>query len=119
MLVEFLAHLVALDLPWIANLILANLHWLFAFVAAVYIFYDGKRVVAPFILTVGLTWTITDFSTMSGWVWAVPTFLAFYYISRIALIIYCSEINKLKNILPVVFVVHFLAIYIIFNLFIN
>ncbi len=118
MLVEFLAHLVEFDFIWIVGLIMGNLHWLFAFAAAAYIFFDCKRLVMPFILVVGICWTAGDFSAASGWTWTVPVFLGIFYISRIAVLTFCVEIKSLKNILPVVNIVHFFTVYIIFNLFI-
>lgn len=119
MMLEFISHLVQGDLVWILGLIFSNLHWLFAFAAAVYFFYDRKKLVAPFLLTVALTWVISDFSAVTGWIWAVPAFLSIFYISRMALIVFCSDMDRLRNILPVVFVVHFLVIFAIFNLFLR
>ena len=119
MLVEFLARLVEFDLVWIVELVFGNLHWLFALFATIFIFYDGKKPILPFVLLMGVLWAALDLSTVTGWVWAVPMFLAIHYMSRIAIVIFASEIEGLKNKLPVVFVIHFFTIYIIFNLFLR
>jgi hypothetical protein len=119
MLLEFISHAVALDLGWIVGFIASNLHWLFALVATTFIFYDGKKVLMPFILTVGMLWASADFALVSGWVWAVPAFLFIHYITRFAVMTFCSEVDRLKNILPVVFIIQFFAVYIIFNLFLK
>jgi len=119
MLVEFLARVLEFDLVWIVGLIFGNLHWLFAIGAVIYFFYGGKKPVLPFILLMGVVWAAIDLSTITGWVWAVPMFLAIHYITRIAIVIFASEIEGLKNKLPVVFVIHFFTIYIIFNLFLR
>jgi hypothetical protein len=117
MLLEFLARLMSFDIIWIVTFVMGNLHWLFAIGATVYIFYDKKRFLLPFIFTVGLMWAALDFSNVSGWTFTVSVFLAVYYISRIALIVFASEIKGLKDMLPVVFTLHFLTIFAIFNIF--
>ena len=118
MLLEFLSHLLSFDLSWIALLVLNNLHWVFALAAAAYIFFDYKKMLVPFILVVGMCWAAVDFSSVTGWAWTLPVFLGIFYISRIAVLIFCQEIKSLKNILPVVNIVHFFTVYILFNLFI-
>jgi len=117
MLMEFLAHLVSFDLVWIVSFILGNLHWFFLLFAPAFIFYNEKRVIMPFLLVVFLSWAMVDFTLVSGWVFAVPAFLSIFYISRMTLIVFCSDMDRLKNILPVVFVAHFLVLFAIFNLF--
>jgi hypothetical protein len=117
MFVEFLSHFASLDIAWLASLIFSNLHWLFAFFATTFFFYDGKKLLAPFLLIIFVVWASVDFSTITGWAWTVPTFLFIFYITRMAIMIFCSEVGSLKNYLPVIFVAQFLVVFAIFNLF--
>jgi len=119
MFLEFLSHLVSFDFFWVVEFTLANLHWLFALFIPVYFFYDGKKTIAPFLIIVFMLWSFLDFSAISGWVFAVPGFLALYYISRVVLMIFANDMDSLKDKLPAIFVVHFLIIFAIFNLFLK
>ena len=52
MLVEFLVHLFTLDIVWIVNLVLTNLHFLFVFFAISYFFFDGKNHILAMLLLI-------------------------------------------------------------------
>ncbi len=68
MLIETLSHLVAFDLGWIAALILANLHWVFAFAAFTFIAERGHCPVWNFLCLVGLLYAFGDFLGLTGWI---------------------------------------------------
>ena len=60
MFLEFLNHALALDLQWIAGLVLNNLHWVFLLAAFVYIEHSGKKWLRKFILLVGALYLVLD-----------------------------------------------------------
>ena len=109
----------ALDFAWIAGLILSNLHWVFALFAAGFLFYDGKKAIMPFLTIVFLLWAFFDFSAVTGWAFAVAGFIALHYISRVAIMTFCEDVEKLRDILPVIFVLQFLTVFVIFNIFLK
>jgi hypothetical protein len=60
MFLEFLNHVLSLDLEWVIGLVLNNLHWVFLLATYVFITHDGKKWLWKFILLVGSVWVILD-----------------------------------------------------------
>lgn len=63
---EFAVHLLALDLPWLVQLVTGNLFFLFAFACVAYFLYE-KRTLFYFFVVVGLVWITGDFASVLGW----------------------------------------------------
>lgn len=70
MLLEFLSHAAALDLAWIASLILGNLHWVFAIMAFTIIAEGSKRSVWHFLVLMGFLYAFLDVMELGGWILA-------------------------------------------------
>ena len=116
MFVEALAHLFALDLGWFVSLIIGNLLLLFAFIATMYIFLEGKKVIAGVIFLTLVLWIIADIQFVTGWLVFVGGFLSIYYITKLALLIFVED-TKLKKWLIPVSTAHAYLIIIIYNYF--
>lgn len=68
MLLEFLTHAMAFDLAWIVQLVMGNLHWLFALMAFVFIAEKGHRPVWHFLVLIGFLYAFLDVMEMGGWI---------------------------------------------------
>jgi len=119
MFFEFLQAVVTLDLNWLAWLFFANFHYLFAFIAVLFIFFDGKTktIITGFVLFCGLSWAMVDFNMVSGWVLFVGTFLAINYIAKLAILTFAEADAGLSKHLLVINMVSFFAMWSIYNLF--
>ncbi len=121
MFFEFVQAVLTLNVNWLAWLISANWHYFFAFAACCFFFWNGnvkKAIVAFFLLSI-VVWAAADFSTVSGWMWAVGGFFAIYYISKIAVMVFAESVPQLKRYLVVVSVVQFWVLFIIYNMFLR
>ena len=58
------------DFPWIAGLVLSNLHWVFALAAFVVISHNGKRSIWQFLIIVAMLYAIVDIGHIGGWIFA-------------------------------------------------
>lgn len=76
MLLEFLSHAMSFDLPWIASLIMGNLHWLFALGAFVVIAEKGKKPVWHFLVLIGFLYAFLDVMELGGWIMVPMIILA-------------------------------------------
>ena len=100
MLFEFLSHLISLDFGWIVNLLLTNLHWVFATVVLSYFFAEGKKVLALFFIFVFWVWAFFDFVPIIGIGVIGGAFLGWYYVYRMSTVIFMESDKKLsKNLL--------------------
>jgi hypothetical protein len=86
--------------------------------AIAYIYWTGKKALGGFLIIVFCLWVLSDFVSVTGWVWAVGAFLMVLYVSRVALLIFVSEIKWLEPHLPKIYCVQFLVLLVIFNIFI-
>jgi len=116
MFLEFLGHLLSLDLVWVIQLIFLNLHWAFLFILIVFIFYEKENKLLYFILLVLCMWASIEFTAQIGFVWATTLFLAAFIITRMFVIIFAASYPSLEKKLPLVFTVHFWALLIVMNL---
>lgn len=97
MFVEFLSHVVSLDLVWVMQFILGNLHWLFAFFAISLIFFNGKKIKRRFIILVLVPWIWFDLTHAMGLVFLTGIFLVMYYVGEIALMKFAEDSPQLEN----------------------
>jgi len=120
MFFEFVHAVLTLDLNWLAWLLFANLHYLFAFAALIFILFNGKTksVLPGFIFFFLLCWAFTDFTDVSGWVFFVGGFLGLNYIAKIGSLTFAASDPKLeKYMLAVNFVITY-SLWAAYNLFI-
>ena len=119
MMAQFLQHLLSLGIAWLLNLVLANLFWVFAFFATAYLVLEGKRTLYGFVALCGLIFVAIDFEAGSGLVIFGAGFLAFNYVTKIALLAFVENIPRFSKRLPLFEELHFLATLIIFNFFLR
>ena len=101
MLVEFLVHLFTLDIVWIVNLVLTNLHFLFVFFAISYFFFDGKNHILAMLLLILDVWLVADMEKVTGLVVFAGGFLTFLYITKLAIVVFAEDSKTLqKYIIP-------------------
>lgn len=117
MLVEFLSHLLALDIAWIVALIVDNLFFLFAFSALMYYFMNGKRMFVGFLVITLLMWVWLDMEHAASMVLFAGGFLSLYYLTKVAVIAAAENSKALKNKLIIVGEIQAVALIIIYNLF--
>ncbi|MDO8427700.1 MAG: hypothetical protein Q7S92_00635 [Candidatus Diapherotrites archaeon] len=108
-LAEALYAVLTLDLSWWFSIIINNLPWLFVFFAAAYIFYDGKQTLRAMVFTVMYIWATTSFFPSLGIMYLIPSWFAFVYVSRVAGLTFALSVPRLKNRLPLIYVVLFYA----------
>ncbi len=121
MFFEFVQAVLTFDLNWLATLLFSNFHYLFAFVAACFFFWNGnvkKTIVAFFLLSI-VIWAAGDFSTVSGWMWAVGGFFSIYYISKVAVMAFAETVPQLRRHLVFVSAAQFWILFIIYNMFLR
>lgn len=97
MFVEFMYHLLSLDLNWIIQFILLNLHWLFAFAAVMYFFTDGKKVISGIIVVVFVLWAMMDGARLMGWVFITGMFLLIFYVVKFFILKVAEETPQLQK----------------------
>ncbi len=117
MIFEAIAATLSLDAGWWIHVILANLFWVVGFAVAAYYFFGNKRTFSGFILIVFMMWVFLDFTHYSGWYFNVATFLALYYISRLALLGFIENIPSMQKNLAFILSMQFIVLYIIYNIF--
>jgi len=115
MFVEIMQHLVLLDVIWFANLFLNNLHWVFAFFALGFIFFNGKTPWKKFVViaTVPLIWE--DFTALTGIILFATEFLAIYYVVQIATMRFAEDYPQISNKLHWVEEFFTMALVVLFN----
>ena len=99
---EFISHVLNLDLAWLLNLVLANLHYLFMFALLMYVFLDGKRLVYGFVLVILYVFAFTDFLGILGMVFFSANLLMLYYIGKLSVLKAAEETPALKKNLIVI-----------------
>lgn len=94
MIVEFLYHLVQADFAWVIGFVLGNLHWIFAFFAVSYIFFEGKHTLRRFFILFLVPWIWFDFTGLAGFVYLTGAFLTMYYIGEVAIMKFAEDVPK-------------------------
>lgn len=116
MLIEFFYHLLALDIPWFFDLLFSNLHYLFIFVAIMFIFGSGKKVFAGTVALTLLFWVFTDVSNIFQWISFAGEFLFIYYAVKICVLAFAEDDPKLSSKLILVNEIGAYSVWIIYNL---
>jgi len=119
MFFEFLNAVITLDVNWVVGLFFSNLHYLFVFFAICFFFWNqsAKKAIVAFFLLCVVAWAWVDFELLSGWGLFLASFLSIYYISKIVVNIFAEDIPSLKNRMVLVNEVHFIALFVFFNIF--
>lgn len=97
MLIEFLYHLVTLDFAWLMQLVLGNLHFLFIFVAIIFLFTNGKKVLVGAIALVLMLWILNDVGNIFKWATFVGGFLSIHYMIKIAVLAFAEDDEKMGS----------------------
>ncbi len=119
MLFEFFSHLISLDFAWIISLIGSNLHWLFAITALIFFFFNGKKIILGVIAFFLLGWAWGDFELISGMIVFGAGFLVIYYLTKLIVLIFAENQPELKNKLIWISEIQFLAVFILYNIFLR
>ena len=106
-LAEALYAVLTLNLSWWFSLIMSNLHWVFVFFVAAYLFYDGKQTLRAMCFTIMYIWATVSFFPSLGIMYLIPSWFAFVYVSRVAGLTFALTMPSLKNRLPLIYVVLF------------
>lgn len=82
---NFLAHLLALDIAWFWALLNHNWFFLFAF-AALAFYYAPKRWLSFFVVFTLTLWAWLDLITITGWAFLVAGFMCINYLMKVVLV---------------------------------
>jgi len=116
-LFEFFAHLFALDFAWIIDLIFANLFFVFAIAALIYIFWEGSHFIQVFANFFVLFWTWEVIGITAGLAIFGATFLLLNYMRAITALKIAEETPALKDKLVIVSSITFYALLIMYKVF--
>lgn len=116
MFLEFLSHVLQLDFAWILKFVLLNLHWLFAFVLAIYFFGEGKKVVSGVIALIFALWAMNDGANIMGWVFITGGFLLLFYVVKFFILKIAEETPQLQSKLIWINEISGYSTWILFNL---
>ena len=119
MFFEFVQAVVTLDFNWLLWIFSSNLHYIFAFIAVCFFFFgpSAKKTVVSMVLLFLVLWVWADFELLSGWGIFIASFLSLFYITKIAVLIFCEDVPALRSNLVVISTLHGIVLIIIFNLF--
>jgi len=118
MFLEFLSHVLSLDIAWIINFIFSNFFWIFIFASLIYFFVGKKKFLLGFFVLIFNLWVLSDFAVIAGWVFLVGGFLALHYIGKLAIITVADESPGLKKYLIPINEFQGYATFILFNIFV-
>ncbi len=119
MFLEIFVNVLSLNWFYVVNLVLANLHWLFAFMAASFFTRDGKNVLAGFVTIILYLAASGEFVETVGWSVYIASFLFLHFVVRVSLIIFAADMPKIKDNLLAVLIIQFIITVTIFNLFLR
>lgn len=111
------SHLIALDFPYLVNMVAQNIWWIFMMYAFAYFFYDKKNTLRNFLLVALSMWLFFDFAKMMGWGVFVGLYLVLAYISRMSALMFAENTKSLKAKLPLIYIVLAFSVFIYFNVF--
>ena len=117
MLVEFLVHLISLDFHWLIGLVMNNLHFLFIFFAISYFFFDGKNYILAMFLLILDVWLVADMEKVTGLLVFVGGFLTIFYITKLAIVTFAEDSEKLRKYLVPISTAQAYGAFIIYNYF--
>lgn len=119
MFLNFIQHLLSLDIGWFAALIMNNLLWLFIFYAVMHIFLGGKNVLYGFVVFCLALWAWQDFQNASGVIIFGASFLSIWYITKLALLAIVETVPALSKKLIYINELHGLLLVFLFSLFVG
>ena len=119
MFLEALTHVLTLDLFWFIDLIMNNLFWVFAFIAVMYFFTDGKRTILGVILIIFDMWLFVDLEIVASAVIFSGGFLTVYYISKLAFLTIVENSKKFKKHIIVASTLQGWVMIFIYNIFLQ
>ena len=114
----FMYNLLSLNLSWFYHQIVDSFAIVVLMFFVCYFFVDRNLkltflVWAAFFIN---CWTLTDFTVGLGWVFYTGSFIFVLYISRFLVLVFAEASEKLKNKLPLLTTIQFLALLVIWNL---
>ncbi|MDO8427702.1 MAG: hypothetical protein Q7S92_00645 [Candidatus Diapherotrites archaeon] len=98
-IVEFLIHLIGLDIGWLFYLLLNNLPWLFAYAGIMHIFLGGKiknTIYGTIVISIYM-WTISDFVGVLGLIVFVGNLLILFYMGKFTVLTVAESSPNLKK----------------------
>lgn len=117
MFFEALQQLLELNLGWFVDLVLLNPHYLFAFFAAIYFFYEGKDVLLGFLFFVFVLYIVSSLNMVFGWVLFVGGFLSVYYISKVVVLIFTENSPVLSRYSVLISTTQAYVVWVVYNLY--
>jgi len=118
LLYEAFARLVSLDLQWFVELTMNNIFWLFVFTLITYVYCGMKWSWKTFLVTIFWFWISIPFlSGTLGLAYLVGGLLFLNYTSRLVVLTFTDTIPSLKDRMPLVMFLQFLAVLIFYNYF--
>ncbi len=116
---EFFARLLTFDAQWLANFILNNIFWVFAFILIGYFFYPNKKMLYSFLFITFAFWGTFDFVKAIGWVLLDSKYLFINNLAVIAVFIFCEADENLRKNSLFINTMLFFAVLFTFNLFLR
>ena len=117
MFFEMAQHLLSLAIGWFADLLMGNLFWVFAFIAIMYFFTEGRKVpLAAAILVVDI-FALTAMTDMSGMIFLSGGFLGIYYITKIIFLKLVEDSKSFRRWMIPASAIHGLVLIVIYNWF--
>lgn len=117
MLVNFLTHLLALDIGWFIGLIAGNLFLLFGFLMLAHIF-SPKRWIAFFFVFTFVVWGWTDIATITGWSILLAGFLLLSYFKTLAAVALVENSPLPPNYVIIVSEIAFVILFVWYGIFV-
>lgn len=117
MLIEITAHALQFDFAWIIGLIMANLHYVFAFILITHFFgKEGNKMKFLGMLTLGLL-GFASMNEILGLISLAGAFLMLFYITRMVLLVIIEEIPALRNKMVPILTTQMLLMVFLYNIF--
>ncbi len=114
---ETIYNLMTLNLGWFIDLIFGNLFFSFGFLAMMYYFFEGKKLLRTTIVIALVLFAVSDFEKVTGFIIIVPAFLAIHYIAKLAVLKFAETVPALKKWMMVVNNLELIIAFFAFNLF--
>jgi hypothetical protein len=115
-LFEALDHLFSLDIAFFVDWFSGSIFLLFAFIAAIYFFSDGKNVLRNTIVFIITIFVWIQFQDLSGFVLIGATLLALSYMLKLVLLKFGETTPFLSNKLVLISEISFIVLMVSYNL---
>ncbi len=117
MLLELISRIAAFDINWLISLVTNNLFFVFAFIALMHYFMEGKKVIFATVIISLVLFAVQDFESVANVVIIVPGFLLFHYIGKIVVHILAETTPGLKRYHLLLTNLELVAVFFIYNIF--